>query len=360
MPPSPIQQHFTGGAGTFHDGGDLRNAHTGHDARGADGAGPDAHLHGVGAGLQHGAGAFIGRHVARDELAIRERALDGGHGIQNVLGVAVRGVEHEHVNARGDEGGGALLAFRAHADGRADAQAALAVLTGIGVLLDLVDVLHGKKPGKLTLFVNHEQLFDAVGVQVVLGFLKRGSGGNGDQVFAGHHVPDLGPGEIFNKTDVAVGQDADQLLFPDHGQAGHAVRVHEIQRVLDGVVGLDGDGIDDHAAFGFLDLFDLQLLALDAHILVHDADAAGAGHGNGHRGLGHGIHRGGNQRNIQRYGRSQPSGHVHHIRRDFRIGGHQQHIIEGQAFAQNFGHRALLRTKTLREVAHTGGRKCER
>lgn len=69
--------HFTGGAGTFHDGGDLRNAHTGHDARGADGAGPDAHLHGVGAGLQHGAGAFIGRHVARDELAIRERALDG-------------------------------------------------------------------------------------------------------------------------------------------------------------------------------------------------------------------------------------------------------------------------------------------
>ena len=134
MPPSPIQQrvHFTGGAGTFHDGGHLRNAHTGHDARGADGAGPDAHLHGVGAGLQHGAGAFIGRHVARDELAIRERALDGGHGIQNVLGVAVRGVEHEHVNARGDEGGGALLTFRAHADGRADAQAALLSSQALG------------------------------------------------------------------------------------------------------------------------------------------------------------------------------------------------------------------------------------
>ena len=54
---------------------------------------------------------------------------------------------------------------------------------------------------------------------------------------------------------------------------------------------------------------------------------------------------------------------LHGILRDNKelrlSGGHQEHIIEGQAFAQNFGHRALLRTKTLREVAHTGGRKCE-
>ena len=131
----------------------------------------------------------------------------------------------------------------------------------------------------------------------------------------------------------------------------------------DGVVGLDGDGIGETCRFrGFLDLFDLQLLALDAPMSMRTmpmpparamemaiADSVTVSIAAETSGI---------------YSREmdgvQPSGHVHHIRRDFRIGGHQQHIIEGQAFAQNSGHRALLRTKTLREVAHTGGRKCER
>ena len=130
-----------------------------------------------------------------------------------------------------------------------------------------------------------------MGVQVVLGFLKGGPGGHGDEVLAGHHVADAGSGQIIYKTDVAVGQDADELFLENHGQAGDAVGVHEIKGVLHGVVGFHGDGIDDHAAFGLLDLFHLKLLALDAHVLVHDADAARAGHGNGHSRLGHRVHR---------------------------------------------------------------------
>ena len=57
--------------------------------------------------------------------------------------VPVRGVEHEHVDARGDERLGALDRVRADADRGADAQAALLVLRRVRVLDPLRDVLDG-------------------------------------------------------------------------------------------------------------------------------------------------------------------------------------------------------------------------
>jgi hypothetical protein len=61
-------------------------------------------------------------------------------------------------------------------------------------------------------------------------------------------------------------------------------------------VGLDGDGVDDHAGLGALDLVDLAGLLLDGEVAVDDAEAALLGHGDGQARLGDGVHGGGHER----------------------------------------------------------------
>ncbi len=60
------------GAGGLGDGGDLGHAGTGDHARGADGAGADADLDGVRAGVHEGERAVIGGDVAGEEIDVRE------------------------------------------------------------------------------------------------------------------------------------------------------------------------------------------------------------------------------------------------------------------------------------------------
>ena len=57
--------------------------------------------------------------------------------------MAVRGIDHEHVDAGLDQRGDALLGALADADRGADAQLALRVLAGVRVLGRLEDVLDG-------------------------------------------------------------------------------------------------------------------------------------------------------------------------------------------------------------------------
>ena len=52
--------------------------------------------------------AFGGRHVAGDELDVRERAAHARDHVEHALRVAVRGVDDEHVDVRGDQRLGAL------------------------------------------------------------------------------------------------------------------------------------------------------------------------------------------------------------------------------------------------------------
>ena len=65
------------------------------------------------------------------------------------------------------------------------------------------------------------------------------------------------------------------------------------------LLGGDGDGVDDHAAFGALDLVDFPGLLLDGEVAVDDAEAALLGHGDGHAGLGDGVHGSGEERGVE-------------------------------------------------------------
>ena len=147
--------------GDVEDGGHLRHADAGDDARGADRAGPDAGLKAVRAGVDQRLGRLAGRDVAGDQLDV-ELGLDPPHHLDDAARVAVRGVDDEHVDLGGDEGGGALERVGADADGGADAQPPALVLRRERVALALLDVLDRDQAAQPPGRVDDRQLLDLV------------------------------------------------------------------------------------------------------------------------------------------------------------------------------------------------------
>ena len=85
--------------------------------------------------------------------------------VEHAGGMAVRGVDHDHVGLGGDQGAGAQLAVRADTGGGGDTQAAELVLVGQRMRLGLVHVLDGDQADAAIGVVHHQQLLDAVPVQ---------------------------------------------------------------------------------------------------------------------------------------------------------------------------------------------------
>ena len=103
--------------------------------------------------------------------------------------------------------------------------------------------------------------------------IERGSDSDGDEVLAGHHLPHWDVGARL-KAQIAIGEDADELLALGDRDAGDLESAHDFQGGGDGFVGRDGDGVDDHAALGALYFIHLLRLFVDAEVAVNDADAA--------------------------------------------------------------------------------------
>ena len=127
------------------DGGDLGHADAGDDARGADRARSDADLDGIHARIDERLGALARGDVAADDVDVGEArvGLDPADDVDDARGLAVRGVDDEHVDAGVAQRLGALPGVAEEADGGADAQATLLVLGGERILLALVEVLDG-------------------------------------------------------------------------------------------------------------------------------------------------------------------------------------------------------------------------
>ncbi len=210
----------------------------------------------------------------------------------------MRGVEDDEVRPGAKQRLGTGFAVLAHADGSAHQQATSIILHRHGVLLDLVDVLDGDESLETVLVVDHKELFDAVLVQVTLGLVKANALGHGDEVSAGHDFGDE-RGALGDEADVAVGDDAHEVLAANHGQAGNSVLFHDVHDLAQRVLGVHGDGIVDHAGLGLLDAIHLAGLFADGKVLVDDACPAVTGHGNGHAGFGDGVHGRRDERYVQ-------------------------------------------------------------
>ncbi len=106
---------------------------------------------------------------------------------------------------------------------------------------------------------------------------------------------------------------------------------HSLSRSARVTSGLTVSGSGDHTGLGTLDHIDLSGLVVDGQIAVQHTDTTVTSHGDGHLGLGHGIHGSGEDRGLHHDLASQMSAGVHFGGNDIRLVRQQQHIIISKA-----------------------------
>ena len=326
-------RNVTGSGRAFHDRGELRHADTRHHARRADRAGPDPHLDRIGARVDQGACRIRRRHVPRDHLDLVRQQLGAFDRLQHTGGMAMRRVHHDDVDLRVHQRLRAFIARIAHSCGGGHAQTAKAVLASGRVQHCLFRVLQRQQPGQLAILVGHQKLFDPPRLHQVDRFLAVRRFGQDREVVPGHHRVH-GRAVILGKAHVAIGHDAeDAMRFVDHREPGKAVALCQHPRIAQGLVGAQGDGVVDDAAFKALDPPDLARLLLDPEVLVDHPHAAGLCQGDRHPAFGYRVHRGTQQGDVQRnrLGHLRPC--ICRRRQHVRGRGNKQDVIEGQGLA---------------------------
>ena len=343
--------HASGTAGLsgLVHGGELRNANTGNDTGGADGARTNTDLDGIGTGLDHGLGTGTGADVAADDLHAIEGGivLQAGDHVECQAGLTVGGVDHEHIHAGLHQGGGTLPCVAEEADAGGHAQTTLLILGGVRVLFSLDEVLDRDQTSQMTFRINQRQLLNLVLGEQAVGVVLGDVGRTGDQVLLGHDILDLQGVVILggDETHITVGDDADELVvLVHHRQTGDVELAAQLVEISQSDLRVDGQRIGNHTGLGALDHIDLSSLIVDGQVAVQHADTTVTSHGDGHLGLGHGIHGGGEHRGLHRDIAGQMGAGVHFGRNDIRLVRQQQHIIIGKAeLGENRGKGGIRR-----------------
>ena len=187
----------------------------------------------------------------------------------------------------------ALFEVGADTDGGGAAQPAASVPRCVREVEALLDVLDRDQAGESAVGVDERQLLDAMLLEDRLGLVERCADLGGDEAVGGHELGDrtfeVGP---FAEADVAVGEDADQApVGVGDRHPGELELVHQVFGVLQQCGRRQGDRVGDHPRLRPLDLLHLGGLIGDRHVAVDHADAAVAGHGDGHASLGDLVHR---------------------------------------------------------------------
>ena len=184
-----------------------------------------------------------------------------------------------------------------HASGYA--QTALAVLAGHGLVLSLGDVFISNESDEASVFVHHGEFLNFVFLKNQRGGSQVGLLSSGHEVFACHHFLHQLV-EVSLKAQVAVGHDTHQVLVVvHHGDTADMVFGHQCQCIAYGASALNSHGVVNHTIFGTLDDGHLSCLFLNAHILVNHTDTTLASDGNSHGRFGHGVHGGGDERDVE-------------------------------------------------------------
>jgi hypothetical protein len=189
--------------------------------------------------------------------------------------------------------------------------------------------------------VDHQYFFDAMAVQQLQHFVfVRAFLDRDELVLARHDVAHRILGLLL-ETQVAAGDNADQLSVLHHRHAGDAVRAHDLHHVADRGVRHHRDRIADHPGFELFHQPHFGGLAFDRHVLVDDADAAGLRHRDREARLGHGVHGRGQHRNVQADVARQARGKIDVARQDVRVCGDERDVVESERFGED-AHAPLL------------------
>ena len=188
--------------------------------------------------------------------------------------MAVRGVDHDGVDAGFHQGFDTLFRALAHAHRRAHAQAAGGVTRGKREAGLLGDVLHRDQALEFVLVVNDQQAFQLELVQQRLGFLGAGAFVHRDQLVARRH--DFVHRHVVAgfKAQIAPGHDADNLAAFEHRKAGNAQLLRQVDHLAHRMARRDHHRVAQHARLVALHTRDFGGLLLGRQVLVHDANAA--------------------------------------------------------------------------------------
>mmetsp|Transcript_26318 Transcript_26318/g.62507 ORF Transcript_26318/g.62507 Transcript_26318/m.62507 type:complete len:641 (-) Transcript_26318:108-2030(-) len=329
------------------DRGDLRHAHAGDDARGADRTRADADLDAVRTGFHQRQRRSAGGDIAADDIDLRVGALDPAHPVQHAGAVAVGGVDDDGIDAGTHQQLDALLGVFAEADRRADAQAAMGVTRRIGEAGLLGDVLHRHQAAQLEGVVDDDHTLQLVGVHQGLGLVQRSALLDRDELFGRRHdFADLGVHARL-EAQVPPGDDADHPPALDHREAREAMQPGQLDHLAHRGVRADRQRLADDAALVALDPGHLARLGFRRQVLVHDADAALLRNGDREAGLGHGVHRGGHQRQVQGDVARQTGRKAGVTWQHLGERWHQQNIVEGERFAEKAHEESSRRKAAL-------------
>ena len=177
--------------------------------------------------------------------------------------------------------------------------------------------------------IDQRQLLDAVLIENAPGLLEAGVRRCRDELFArGHHIGHRGI-QVIEVADIAAGDHAlEQALGGNDRETGKSVRGHQGADVIDAVFLAHGERLLNHRVFRAFDLGNHRRLLVDGAGPVNDAHATLAGQGDGQIMLGHGVHRGGNHRDVQRDVGRHVRGNVH-LRWQHRTHcRHPKHVVE--------------------------------
>jgi hypothetical protein len=259
--------------------------------------------------------------------------------------VPVRGVDDKRIDACLHQQFGALLGALADTDCRADAKLPVGVAGGAGEAGLLEDVLDGHQAAQLEGVVDDDHALELFLVHQRLAVGQRRAFAHRDQALARRH--DLAHRRVEPRfeTEVTIGDDADDGLALHHRESGDAARLGELDHLAHRHLGRDGEGIAQHTRLVALDLGHLGGLLLGREVLVDDADAAFLGERDRQAGLGDGVHRRRDQRQIEADVSGEGGREVGVARQDARKRGNQQHVVEGQRFAQK-AHQKVSRRKS--------------
>ena len=219
------------------------------------------------------------------------------------------------------------------ADRSGDAKPPLLVLGRVRVVDALLDVLDGDQALQPPVRVDDRELLDAVLAEDRLRLVERRPDRRGDQVRGGHQRAHRHVG-LVAETEVAIREDPDQSPLDVHDRyAGDPVALHQLERLRHARLRAERDRLANHPGLGALHSVDLGHLGLDRQVAVQDTYAALAGQRDRQARLGDGVHGGRDDRDGKRDARRQPR-RGRHVRREHVRGGRlQQHVVEGEALA---------------------------
>ena len=330
----------------FNHGGGLTTA----DALGlpgdADGAAADAHLHEVRPGLGQEEEPVPIHHVAGTDL---DRITVGfphpADGLFLPAGIALGGVDTQHVRSGGQQGGDPLLIVSA-INACTHQVPLLAVQQLQRILLVAGVVLAEHEVHQLALCVHNGQGIQLMGPDDVVGFLQSGFRRGGDQLFQRRHEGGhLLLGAHAADPVVTAGHNAQQpagggaVLGDGHG--GVAVLGLQGQHICQGVFRGQIACGDNEACLMALYPCHHGGLGLDGLCAVDERKSAFLGQCDGKLIVRHGLHDSAHQRNVQGngglfltlpvLGQCRTQGYVGRNAILSRVPGNQQILAEGVA-----------------------------